>query len=366
MVPVKRSLLLEETVSHLRQAISAGDFPRELPACRTLAKALQVSVPTLLAALEILVAEGLVSRGKPRQPYRLTASRAELPVGMDRTDRRCILLISAKPLGEFDSNTRATVDRLIVDSMRRSWEFQHRIVPYGEARRPSPRWDELLDEIRPTHLVALAGNLVLAEWAEKRGVPTLFIGGVPGETTVTAIGVSLKDRLEQALEMLLAQGHRYITLPICGLQEYFIHTLREVTATALASRGIPFVPTYHTPARVIRSQTGMKSLLPNVLAARAPTALIFVEWIDFVASIGLLAERGLVFGRDVTAVILTHDPQLEWFEPQPAYFRLPVRKLERILGEWLKNPRAPRFRKGGLMLLPCRFHEGGAFRGPVA
>lgn len=362
MTPVKRALLVEETASHLRRQVASGVFSSELPPCRELAKSLQVSVPTLLSALERLTEEGLVVRGKPRRPYRLgsEARAAAKPA----TRRKIILLISPKPIGEFESSSRSGVDRVMLECVRHGWEFQHRILSYADASRPSPRWDEILNEIRPTQLVALAGNKVLAEWITRRGVPALFIGGAPANTPVVAIGVSLRARLEAALEKLLALGHRHICMPVCGLQDYLTAPVRTQFATTLAAGNIPFVPNYHVPISPTRSPSAVPSLLSKVFAARIPTAMVFVEWIDFVSTAALLANRGLAFGRDVAAIVLTYDNQLEWFHPRPAHFRLPLQRLERILGEWLKNPTAPRFRKGGLMLQPFRFYEGDAFPGP--
>lgn len=362
MIPVKRALLLEDTVAHLRRELHAGSFLDELPSCRELAASLQVSVPTVLAALDQLAEEGILEKGKPRRPYRVAANTSS--ISPFTVERRRILVISYKPLGEYDSNSRAAVDRIMLDAMRQGWEFQHRIVSYHGARHPSTRWDDLVDEIRPTQLIALGGTLVLAEWATRRKLPTLFVGGVPGDTPVIAIGVSLKQRLAEALERLLNLGHRHICMPMSGLEDYFVANMHQTFRSCLESRGIPFVPTYHTPLAPRGNRKAAASLISSVIAAREPTAMIFIEWIDFVSAIGQLAEHGLALGRDVVGVILTHDPQLESFYPEPASFRLPLPRLERILGEWMKNPNAPRFRKGGLMLQPSQFHAGGAFLPP--
>ncbi|MFD0893053.1 GntR family transcriptional regulator [Luteolibacter ambystomatis] len=359
---MKRALLVEDTATHLRRQIASGAFSSELPPCRELAKSLQVSVPTLLSALERLAEEGLVVRGKPRRPYRL-GSEAKTPA-KPAARRKVILLISPKPIGEFESSSRSGVDRVMLECVRHGWEFHHRIIPYADATRSSPRWDEVLDEVRPTQLVALAGNKVLAEWASRRGMPTLFVGGAPANTPVVAVGVSLRARLESALDKLLALGHRHICMPVCGLQDYLSEPVRTQFADALAARNIPFVPNYHVPTSPTRNPTTIPSLLAKVFNARIPSAMVFVEWIDFVATAALLANRGLAFGRDIVGVVLTYDSHIEWFQPRPAHFRLPLQRLERILGEWLKNPAAPRFRKGGLMLQPFRFYEGDAFRGP--
>lgn len=359
MPPVQRPLLLDETVTHLRREIADGTFGEELPACRHLSAALQVSVPTVLAALERLAAEGLLERGKPRRPYRVAAGAAQ---AAEAGERRCVLLLSSKPLGEFDANSRSAIDRLIETAMRRGWEFQHRMLAYSGVRHPNRRWDEVLESVRPTHIVALAGTQVLAEWASEHGIPTLFIGGVPGSTSVTAIGVSLRERLEEALDVLIARGHHHISMPVCGVQESLVANIRTAFELKMRARGIPFVPNYHTPAETVRTRDSIRHMLANVIDARMPSAIVFIEWIDFVAAIGLLAEHGLFFGRDVTAVILTYDPQIEWFQPQPAHFVLPLRRLERVLNEWLMNPRAPRFRKGGLMLQHCDFHEGAGLK----
>lgn len=362
MIPVKRALLSDETCVHLRQEIAAGTFVGELPSCRELALSLQVSVPTILTVLDQLASEGVIEKGKPRRPYRVVENAAlSFP---PLHERRRILVISYKPLGEYDSNSRAAVDRIMLDAMRQGWEFQHRIVAYHGSKQPSARWDDLIDEIRPTQLIALGGTLVLAEWAARRNIPTLFVGGVPGETPVVAIGVSLKQRLAEALERLLDLGHRHICMPMTGLEDYFVAKMHQTLRASLEQRGIPFVPTYHAPLAPRGNRKAATSLISSVIAAREPTAMIFIEWIDFISAVGLLAEHGLTLGRDVVGVILTHDPQLESFHPEPASFRLPLQRLERTLSEWMKNPNAPRFRKGGLMLQPSQFHEGEAFHPP--
>ena len=103
-------------------------------------------------------------------------------------------------------------------------------------------------------------------------------------------------------------------------------------------------------------------MLSNVFEARIPTAIIFTSWIDFIASIGLVAKHNLALARDITAILLNHDPGLDSYEPVPAHFEIPRHKLEKFVIDWIHAPRSPRFQKRGMTLLPSKFREGTAFR----
>lgn len=345
MKALERSGLADQVAATLRHEIECGRISEELPSCRNLATGLGVSLPTVLAALKQLAAEGLVMGGKPRRPYRLVVRPEQGPLSKKR-----LLILNPRTIGGMRSVTRDTMERLHRQCAEEGWDVQIRILDYSNATRPGRRWDEILEKERPTHVVAVMGTPVLAHWARGRGVPIIFVGGSPGDSTVPSLGISLSACVRRLLPNLLDRGHRNFCLPICGYPEVYVEALRQVCQEALEERGLTFVPAYHAPFRTTSGGESVRAALRAVFATRPPTALIFTGLNHYLASLGMLHENRLIPGKDVSITVLTHEDPVDWMDPQPAHFVLPSGRVWQLLRSWLKAPETPRFNVGAILL----------------
>ena len=349
MQRLDRRGMVERVVEVLRGWEVEG---REVPTCRELSADLEVSVPTALGAMRVLAEEGRLISGSGRRRARWSAA------GVKVVETPRILVVCPRWLGNLSMVMRTELDRLHMEANARGWGFHREFWDYGPGQKHAvKRWNEVAERVRPSHVIAVLGSPVLAAWAKRCDLPTLFLGGSPGEHQVPTLGVSLSASVRQILPHLLAAGHSHPCLPLCGYGEDHVVAIRRVFSEVFADAGLSFVPNYHVPVAEGAGMESILGLLRPVLKARLPTAMLFTDSRHYLASLNTLRKAGLFPGENLAAGILGHDVEIEWMDPQPAHFRYPLSRFRRLMLDWLLAPHAPRFQKG-LILLPAGFVAG--------
>jgi len=198
----------------------------------------------------------------------------------------------------------------------------------------------MIREERPDFLIVVSGRPAIAMWARECGIPVLFFGGDPGASGLPFLGVSSEEMLKEALERLIALGHRRIVLPLCGRMEATCHKLRKVFENVFRTHSIPFSEGYSTPYVEHREPVGLTSALARVWSARPPSALILFSWNEFVATSCFLRKAGLSIPNDVSVIVFEDHVSHDWHDPVITHFRYPteaaVQKLLRWLRSWRK------------------------------
>lgn len=156
--------------------------------------------------------------------------------------------------------------------------------------------------------------------------------------------------LRQLLPRLLASGEKHICLPLCGFQEDFIVAFRHAFEHCLSAAGLPYVSSYHTPVTAGFGPDAMRTLLEPVLRARLPTTIIFTSMRYYLSAQQSLYREGLQPGKNIKIAILVNEPDTPWLDPQPAYFRLPMARVQRRIMQWLNSPDSKIFHDGPLRL----------------
>lgn len=49
----------------------------------------------------------------------------------------------------------------------------------------------------------------------------------------------------------------------------------------------------------------------------------------------LYRDRGISIRRDISAVILSWDPAMEWYRPEIARFRQPLERMVKVAADWV-------------------------------
>lgn len=337
--------MAEQVADWLRAEIRAGRLREVLPPCRELADRLGTSPPTVVGALAMLLDEGWVVAGGSRRPYRVAARKVR------RSEpRQRLLLLSPEPISACASYTREVAEQTLLDCTRHGWETQTQVLDYRNAKSPARRWDELVRVFRPTRIIAVTGTPVLAQWALRLRLPVLFLGGSPGETTVTTVGVSLSASLRQLLRLLPDGDCLHSCLPVCGYPEVFATAIHRVYREELEARGMTFVPGYHAPYRAAPGPDEIRAALRPVFARRVPQCLIFNTIQDYLAALGMIQKHVLTGGRPPTLAFLSHDELHAWMSPRPIRFIYPLARLWALVRSWLANPEAARFNRGYILL----------------
>lgn len=337
MKPIQKPNTLDMVCAALRGEISTGRWSGRLPGTRALATRLGVSAPTVGAALERLVEEGLLESGGPRRAYRLTESARSGASAGAVPKQRELLVLSHEDPRKMMENTRQVIELLTRRMVGKGWQVRHQILDFLHVKHPQKAWDRQIGNFEGTKVIAAYGTAALAEWATKRGIPILFFGGNAGGFPVPVVGVVASRMAEEALARLKALGHRKIVFPLCDRTDVFKSSMKAAMQAALEATGDHYVAEYHNPESNYTAPEVLRGILTRLFATRAPTALVLLDWKDVVAAHCFLTERGLRVPRDVSLVMLSDGITAEWFYPRLCRFRYPQKKLLSEIIKWLEG-----------------------------
>ena len=335
----RRLSAIDQAELGMEQAIAKGEWTGLLPSYKTLSQLLGFSVPTISLAAARLSERGILVPAGARRRFRIApgkARRGRLPAATRATEPgKRLLILSPSEESTWDDNQRRVVLETMGSALDDGWACAKESDDFLRAREALKRWDKLLLRHRPTHLVAIQGTRALADWAKANRIKVAFIGGhalKPGEGV--SIGIHLAPLLRHACRELRARGHRRLMLPYWGglssLAERAADILAEelgVDPARLLADGAVFAAPPGSPME------HRKRLLRHLDQVR-PTALILVDWRDFLVAWDCLRERRLRSPKDVSLVVLNPGAETEWFSPLPAHFRIPQGHFADEIREW--------------------------------
>lgn len=334
-MPLRKKSLVDQVEAALLTEIEEGHRIGLLPGLRELADTLEVSVPTLSAAIERLVRKGALVRRGVRKRFQVSKP-SRVKVAQARRDRRLLIIT---PPGGISAQSKVAANVLHAFSLalaRRGWSVRQAEVDFYEVAKPRRDWDNLLKGDRVDRILVLFGREAIGQWALKTGIPTCFLGGKPDTSLIPVIAVRSDQLVEAALERLVAAGHTRFFVPICRRHTSLVGHVRGSYAKVLARHGLSprpeaEVPTSatHTPEAIFRLMT----LAWN--QPRPPTGLVFMDWRDCVTGLSFLMARGLRIPDDASVIVLTHEFQLGWFRPALAHFRYPEPGFVKALLRWV-------------------------------
>jgi DNA-binding LacI/PurR family transcriptional regulator len=350
---------LATTLAERIQAeITSEPVGERLPGLRLLAKRYGVSVPTVADALHQLATEGVVEAGGDRRSWRVKRipSKTLRPSLSERKARSRLLFLSALALhDERFSGIEVHVE--LVDELEPSGcEVSHRVIPFDRARKPHASWNHLLRGTRADAVIVMGGTPAVAEWLRSENTRTLFIGGDSGHTGIPVLATSTPAMFGLAIRRLLESGHRKILVPLCGRPERFAKRCTKAIQDAIVSNSAA-----DDCLVIAESSYSGPDVLVNLLLKHwpwhSPDALVFIDWHEFVAADSFLRAKGLVIPRDVSVIILSHDPSMNWHLPALSHFDLPVRAIARVAARWVNSGRLPKESENKQILIAPRWVE---------
>lgn len=344
MNSIVRTQLVDVVAIELHRRLVAGELKGRLPGARLLAKALGVSVPTVCKALHKLNEDGVLIGGGGRKRWQVgDLNEAAIRRGAASPRRSGsrpgkLLFVSALPLST-ERQSGVEVFAHILDLLSaKGWEVTHRSVGFVSARKPHRAWDELLRFSKPDAMMVLGGSEVFGTWAVQNRIRTLFIGGETGRHEIPMVMVKASLMLRQALERLITTGHRRILIPLCGRIPKFTEGCKKQTLECAMELGVD-------PACIVHAESEYSS--PEVLAAamrqqwrkQAPDALIIFDWREYLAASHFLKDASVSIPNDVSVVLLSHNPTMDWHIPTLCHFMHPVEDIARACAKWALNGR---------------------------
>ncbi|MFD0893189.1 substrate-binding domain-containing protein [Luteolibacter ambystomatis] len=333
---IKRVGAVEAAATALREMVAAGKWADRLPGTRVLAGQLGVSQPTVQLALLELAKDGVLESAGERKAYRVKSRGASLSKESGPKGKRVILLThqAIERTAESGRQVMEMLHRMLTPA---GWQVDYRIVDFLHARTPHRSWDDLIGAEPGEQVVALFGRPALAEWAVKRGVKIIFLGGVTDGFEVPVVAVRSANLLAEAYRRLIALGHRRIVTQLCDRPQSYIDSMREAARMELEAAGLPYSPAYHTPDSEYLRPDVSWSIMESLFKRERPTALVLLDWRELVTAICFLSKIGLKVPEDVSVVLLNDQANAEWFQPPLARFKFPIARMARRLKAWLEG-----------------------------
>lgn len=297
-----------------------------------MAKHLGVSPPTMGAALSLLLAEGWISKPGERQAYRV-AKAGHRKVG----PKRKLLILTPELPSLTIETSRKILDAIRHRMLDKGWQVEVQILDYRHAKKARGSWDRVIAADENTWIIALYGRPSLAEWAIRRKLQMIFLGGTTDGFPVPIVGVKSSNLLEIVLLKLTALGHRKIVIPLCDRAESFHEAMRAVTRKVLEAAGHSYVAAYHNPESSYNDPGVMARIIESAFVSNPPTALVFMDWNELLAAYCVLSKLRLRVPEDVSLVLLNDQSDARWFLPQLTRFRFPEKRLTQALASWLEG-----------------------------
>ncbi len=360
MPKVPRTSIADRTAEVIESEIAAGRWRDRLPGTRVLARETGVSQPTVAEALQRLASSGIIARSGERKAYRILARQAAATRGKSDVSKRRVVILTHADIGGLPYSTREVIETTRDKLVRRDWEVEIRTFDFLHAKRPHRSWDHIVPMDPSIPLIAVFGRPPIGEWAVKRGLRMAFLGGMRADLPVPVIAVKSSLLADEAMTLLTKLGHRRIVLPLCDRPPAFAAGLKESVKSGLERAGVSYVPSYHTPESPYQRPEVIWRMLETIFSRSAPTALIVLDWKEFVTISCLLAKLGLRIPRDISVILLNEQAEADWHVPRLACFRFPVQKLALTLVQWTEG----KLRPSGSVNLSADFEENQSLAPP--
>jgi DNA-binding LacI/PurR family transcriptional regulator len=299
----KQLSVVEQLVSHLRDAISKGELSDTMPGVRKLANTLGVSSNTVIAAVEQLEKEGfLESQGHGRR------SRIVLPENFSKPGFRVTLLLYEHADISLDYTVemqrRLKEDGYIIRVADKS------LVELGMNIKRIAR---MVNATKTDAWVVFSSPEEILEWFTKQPIPTFALFGRFRRLPIAGIGLDKAPAFRTAIRRLVELGHQRIVLlqPKHNRIPIPAHLVRE-SLEELQANGI-MTGSYNIPDWEPTPE-GLRKRLDFLFAMSPPTALILDRPNELIATQLYLAHRGIFAPRDIS-LISDDDPTFEWCKP---------------------------------------------------
>lgn len=329
----------EEVHEVLRTECLDGKWDGKLPGTRVLGASLGVSPPTVLRALAELAAEGLLLRSGDKRAYQVNPAFPRRRKNKTRKHQKAVLLLTPIPWDELSEPSRWMLKHVKSSLAALGWDIRDRLLDYGNAKSPHKSWDSIINVDAGTPVIALWGNPAIASWAARRQSRILLIGGDIGDEDGVVVGVSSTKITQEAMDLLINQGHRHIVMPLLNRQEVSKDLSKATFKERIESLGEVYQPSYHTPECAHFSRDAIRQTMRMYAASTFPTGFIFFDWRELLATFCYLSETGRKVPRDVSLIYLDDIPDTEWFSPDLVRFKYPTHELVKIIKAWLGGAR---------------------------
>jgi DNA-binding LacI/PurR family transcriptional regulator len=325
VLPPRREFLADQVVRVLRREIQAGRWREWLPGERSLIKVLNVSRPTLRAALQQLVASREIKL-HPRQGYEIrpgTKSRPTPP----RLANREIGLICPEKIYSMPSYVVQLVD--LLRAMCGEAGLHLEIFEGRRFARTDP--GRLMTQLVRSHpkacWIPIMADRRMQQWFARTGTPVVIYGNLYEGVRLPGAGIDYRACIRHATAQLAAKGHRRVALVAHDLrragEQESVGGFHEAAADDMETTVV---------ARPDDNVAALRRQIDGLLRVeRPPTALIVCRTHHYATVATHLLAAGRRIPRDISLICRGEDPFLHFLAPTPAFYRVNLEMLARSL-----------------------------------
>ncbi|MBI4028720.1 MAG: substrate-binding domain-containing protein [Verrucomicrobia bacterium] len=312
----KRSSLANQVTDILRHNLDEPEWADGLPSERALCDGLQVSRPTLRAALDMFRYEGALRFSQNR--------RKRIPVTNRKvrglTGRKVIGFLTSEPMHGLYHSTIFTIDELRRHLHNAGFGLEVRADPRLKRQNPTGILEEFADQIKTDCWVLHRASAGVQKWFAERRIRAIVLGTCHRGIQFPSIDFDYGAVGRHAAGVLLSKGHRQIALLAhqTGLAGDLARAsgFLEVAQTIRRDGATPLV-WYHdgTPADT-------RSALHRLFRTRnAPTGMAVSHAIHVLSVMTQLMNDGIRIPRDVSLISCDDQMFMAYLTPSVARYR---------------------------------------------
>lgn len=335
---IERPSLITATADRLRAAISEHRWAEALPSERKLAELMQVSRPTLRAALKILLEEGrIVPIARRKYLLRAIPNKPQAQRGAK------IVLLSPYTLEELEIRIPAVftwIDYLRELLTRANYSFEIECSRACYSNKPQGALSNLTAESSSDCWLLYRSTPAMQEWFGQHSLHHIVLGGTFPDTRASSIDLDFDAICRHAVLQMGRLGHRSITYitqktRLAGdesSKRTFVQACSEFKSGPISSLVLEHDGTREGACRTVDQFLNLKT---------RPTAVLSAYTQQTISVVSRLLQRGCDIPGDVSVVCRDNHPVLSFVSPSLARYewnqRTYASKLFRLVQSVLHN-----------------------------
>lgn len=313
MLP-QRITLVAQTVKSLSDGIRSGRWKVQLPGERDLCALLQVSRPTMRAALKELQVKGwLEVAHRRRRVIKMKPGRATRePAG------KVVGALAYAPLRTMPSASLLVIDILREQLARNRWKLELVTDPTCYSKAPAKALEKLVRKVPAAAWLLMGSSAPLQKWFLNCSIPCLVLGTCPEEIPLPHIDADYRAVCRHAGTLFLRRGHRHIAM---------VMPVSSTGGDRDSERGMLEAVERDGRSKLTmlqhRSKAHLCALLDEALKSDPrPTAYLVARAVHALTVTMHLMRRGLRLPAD--AVVLSRDDESFLWHTSPSLARYAV------------------------------------------
>ena len=359
MTLIPHRTVASQIAAQLRTEITKGTWSGWLPGERSLCETVQASRNTVRVALEQLKAEGLIetSRGLGNRIVAVPTARA-----IDPDQPKSVGVIIPEPIGGLRPLIALWLDELKDVLLQEGCRLRVHDGQQFYQTNPNRALERLVGQHRHDAWVLTLSSEAMQRWFARRAVPCLVAGSVYPEVALPFLDLDYRAVCRHAAGVLLRHGHTQLAL--LNRESRRAGDVDSERGFLETVRGWPRGEACADVAYHRDDVDSVGRALHRLLEKKTPpTGLLVSNTYAFLATVSLLAQRGLRIPQDISVISRDDDPFLRALAPEPArYVVSPHAFAKRLLAPLLQLIHREPVARPGAHLLP-KFVAGGSVAG---